>query len=163
MISFRPITDADLAFLSDLYGSTRADEMAVVPWAQEEKESFLRMQFEAQHTFYGEQFPEASFDLVLEDGEPIGRLYIDRREEEHRLIDIALLPEHRGKGIGGRLMSDVLAEAATVGKMVRIHVEQNNPAMHLYHRLGFQKVEDQGVYDLMEWRPEVLVAAGDAT
>ena len=160
MISFRPITDADLAFLAELYASTRADEMASVPWSQEEKDSFLKMQFDAQHTFYSEQFPDASFDLVLENGEPIGRLYIDRREEEHRLIDIALLPEHRGKGLGGRLMDDVLADAAGAGKMVRIHVEQNNPAMRLYKRLGFRKIEDQGVYDLMEWRPEERVAAG---
>lgn len=153
MISMRPITDADQAFLRELYASTRAREMAMVPWSPEEKHAFLGMQFEAQHKFYMDQFPRARFDLLLEDGEPIGRLYLDVRDDEHRLIDIALLPQHRGRGIGARLMRDVLDEAAGEGKKVRIHVETNNPAMHLYDRLGFEKVEEQGPYRLMEWRP----------
>ena len=88
---------------------------------------------------------------------PIGRLYIDRSEDEIRLIDIALLPEHRGKGIGGSLMRQTLDEARLAGKPVRIHVEHNNPARRLYDRLGFRPVEDQGVYDLLEWRPETTV------
>ena len=52
-------------------------------------------------------------------------------------------------------MADVLAEGQRVGKPVRIHVERNNPALRLYHRLGFSSVEDQGVYYLMEWRPRL--------
>ena len=159
-LGFRPIAESDKPFLRELYASTRADEMAVVPWSEAEKETFLTMQFEAQHTFYAEQFSDAEFSLVLDDGEPIGRLYVDRREDEHRLIDIALLSSHRGRGLGGSLMKDVLDEAASVGKAVRIHVEQNNPARHLYDRLGFEKIEDQGVYDLLEWQPEVAVPVG---
>ncbi len=85
------------------------------------------------------------------EGEPIGRLYLDRRPGELRIIDIALLSEQRGAGIGGALMQTVLDEAALLGKPVRIHVEKNNPAMHLYDRIGFRQVEDQGVYWLMEW------------
>ena len=127
--------------------------MAQVPWTDEQKAEFLRFQFEAQTKFYAENFPRAEFQIVELAGKPIGRLYLDRREDEHRLIDIALLPEHRGSGIGGGLMRDVLDEAAAVGKMVRIHVEANNPAMRLYLRLGFEMVEEQGVYHLMEWRP----------
>lgn len=167
MIGFRPVADADLPFLRELYASTREAEMAVVPWSPEEKVAFIAMQFEAQHTYYMEQFPDGQFDVVLEDDTPIGRLYIDRRDDEHRLIDIALLPRCRGQGIGGQLMRDVLGEAAAAGKRVRIHVEQYNPAMHLYDRLGFEKIEEQGPYLLMEWRPEGVTearaeAAGEA-
>lgn len=152
-ITFRPISDDDLGLLRRIYASTRADEMAVVPWTEAEKVAFLNVQFEAQHKYYQEVFPDAEFSILERDGEPIGRLYLDRREDEHRLIDIALLPEFRGQGLGGELMRGVLDEAASGGKMVRIHVEQNNPAMRLYERLGFEKIEDQGVYWLMEWRP----------
>jgi GNAT superfamily N-acetyltransferase len=159
MITFRPITETDHAFLRELYGSTRAQEMEAVPWPTEEKRAFLDMQFDAQHRFYAKQFPTASFELVLENGEAIGRLYVDRRRDEHRVIDIALLPEWRGRGVGGQLMRGLLEEAAGVGKMVRIHVERLNPAMRLYERLGFQKIEDQGVYDLMEWRPRAFAGA----
>ena len=153
-IDFRPIRDEDREFLLRLYASTRADEMAVVDWSEEEKARFLDFQFGAQHDYYQEQFPEARFDLVLVDGEPAGRLYVDRRQDEIRLIDIALLPEVRRRGIGGRLMRQVLDEGRAAGLPVQIHVEQNNPAMRLYDRLGFQRLEDQGVYYLMRWEPE---------
>lgn len=152
-ISFRPIRNGDHDFLARLYASTREEELSVTPWSEEEKAAFLRQQFEAQHTFYMEQFTEAEFSVVLLDGEPAGRVYIDRREDEIRLIDIALLPEHRGQGIGGRLMADLLDEGRETGLPVRIHVERFNPALRLYRRLGFEHVEDQGPYFLMEWRP----------
>ena len=149
-ITLRPMSDADRPFLKRVYAGTRSEELAQTPWSVEEKEAFLKMQFEAQHDFYQKQFPSASYQIVERNGAPIGRLYLDRRPGELRVIDIALLPEERGAGIGGRLMQDVLDEAALLGKPVRIHVERNNPAMHLYDRLGFRRVEDQGVYWLME-------------
>ena len=152
--TLRPITEEDQPFLRRVYASTRAEEMAVVPWTEEEKEEFLRFQFDAQHKYYMEQFPRAAFDLIVRDGEPVGRLYVDRRADEIRLIDIALLPEHRGAGLGGAIMRDILAEGAAAEKLVRIHVEQDNPAMRLYLRLGFEKIEEQGVYHLMEWKPD---------
>lgn len=55
-------------------------------------------------------------------------------------------------------MQDVLDRAASAGKKVRIHVEHNNPALRLYERLGFEQVEEQGIYYLMEWRPPALAA-----
>ncbi len=155
-IDFRPITDRDQEFLYAVYASTRDEEMAMVPWSDEQKQEFLRMQFNAQHTFYTEQFSEAEFQIIEEHGEGIGRLYVERRDDEIRVIDIALLPQHRGKGLGAKLMQQVLDEAAAVNKRVRIHVERENPAMRLYDRLGFRKIEEQGVYYLMEWSPTVL-------
>src|SRR5262245_14183562 len=88
-------------------------------------------------------------------GEDIGRLYIERRPREHRIIDIAFLPEHRGSGFGGALLRDLLDEAAAAGKAVSTHVEKFNPAMRLYRRLGFLTEEDKGVYDLMHWHGPV--------
>ncbi len=151
--TLRPSTSADRDLLYRIYASTRAGEMAVVPWTEQQKQDFLRFQFEAQDKYYREHFPGASYDLILLDGEAIGRLYVDRREDEIRLIDVALLPEHQGAGLGGAIMRDVLAEGAAAGKLVRIHVEHDNPAMRLYLRLGFCKIEEQGVYHLMEWTP----------
>ena len=152
-VSFRPITDDDLEFLYRVYASTREEELSVLDWTEEQLEGFLRMQFHAQHTDYQRNYREAQFELILLDGEPIGRLYQDWRDDELRIIDIALLKEHRGKGIGGKLMREALDRAAAVGKCCRIHVECNNPAMHLYERLGFRMIEEQGVYYLMEWKP----------
>jgi len=152
-ITLRPIGTDDQAFLSRVYASTREEELAPLPWTEAQKESFLRMQFTAQHNYYQEQFPDAAFDVILRDGQPIGRLYVHRRPDELSIVDIALLPEHRRAGIGSGLLGKLLAEADAAGKPVRIHVEQYNPALHLYKRLGFEVVDNTGVYFLMERVP----------
>lgn len=153
-IGFRPINGDDLHFLSALYASTREDELAQVDWSEQQKKDFLQMQFNAQHRFYQEHFPVADFLVIEQDRQAIGRVYVDRREKEIRLIDIALMPLTRNSGLGTQLLQDLLQEGAEKKLPVRIHVEQFNPAMHLYLRLGFRKIEDQGVYHLMEWSPE---------
>jgi ribosomal protein S18 acetylase RimI-like enzyme len=152
-LALRPIREEDAPFLYRLYASTRTEEMALLDWDDATKEQFLRMQFEAQHRDYVARFREARFDLVERGGEPIGRLYIDERPDEIRIIDIALLPDYRNAGLGSRLLAGVLDEARAQGKPVRIHVEKLNPARGLYERLGFVPVADVGVYELMEWSP----------
>ena len=152
-ITFRPIRPEDEALLYQIYASTREEELAQVPWDTAEKEAFLRMQFNAQHQYYQEQFPHAAFQIILRDDRPIGRLYVNRRPDVIHLIDIALLPANRNRGIGTSLLKELLAEASEVGKPVRIHVEHFNPALHLYERLGFSRIGDQGVYYQMEWLP----------
>src|SRR3954447_9706912 len=136
-LSFRRITDADLPFLGRLYASTRTEELAVKPWSEEQKAVFLQQQFEAQHDHYQRYFQDADFLVIERGGAPIGRLYLWREAREHRIVDIALLPEHRRKGLGEALLRDLLDEAATARKAVTIHVEKFNPAMGLYRRLGF--------------------------
>src|SRR5690242_17194357 len=95
-LSLRPITAEDEAFLYQVYSTTRDDELALVDWTDDQKVAFLRMQFEAQHRFYLSEFAEAAYDVILLDGQPIGRLYVDRRPDEICILDIALLREHRG-------------------------------------------------------------------
>lgn len=151
--TLRRVTDADREHLYRVYASTREAELAVVPWDAAQKEAFLRFQFEAQAKYYDEQFPDAAFDVIELDGKSVGRLYVDRREGEIRLVDIALLPEVRGRGIGRAILEEILAEGREKNLLVRIHVEHNNPALRLYHRLGFEKIEEKGVYWLMEWTP----------
>lgn len=153
-ISFRPITEDDMELLFQIYASTRMDELAAVPWEDAEKESFLRMQFHAQHVFYQQNFKEAEYKLVLLDDKPIGRFYVDHRHDEIRVIDIALLPKYRRQGIGSQLMKTVLAKGQQANLPVKIHVEHNNPALHWYTRLGFKQVETHGVYFLMIWKPD---------
>ncbi|MEM7357655.1 MAG: GNAT family N-acetyltransferase [Pseudomonadota bacterium] len=150
-LQFRAITDADLSFLETLYSTTRAAELSQVPWTQEQKDEFIAMQFNAQHTFYQEHFTKATYEIVSKDGFDIGRLYVDERDDETRIIDIALMPNYQKMGIGRYLLEQEMDKAKERGVPVTIHVEKNNPAMSLYKRLGFELVEDQGVYDLMKW------------
>jgi ribosomal protein S18 acetylase RimI-like enzyme len=151
--TLRPIAADDMELLYQIYASTREEELAQVSWGDGQKEAFLRMQFEAQHRYYQENYSNAQFQLILVDGEPAGRLYLDRRAAEIRIVDIALLPPWRNRGIGTALLKGILAEGERAGLPITIHVECFNPALRLYERLGFRKVEDRGVYYFMEKPP----------
>lgn len=151
-VTLRPIRPDDEMFLSHVYASTRLDELAVTDWTDEQKAAFFQMQFVAQHKFYQDNYPDTDFLLILQDGTPIGRLYVARWKEEIRIVDIALLPAYRGTGVGTTILRDLLAEADAAGKPVRIHVERENPALRLYQKLGFVMIEDKGVYLFMERR-----------
>ena len=159
-VTFRPIAPDDMDFLLRVYCSTREEELAmVVDWTAEQKDAFVRHQFDAQHSWYRDHYEGAQFEVVLIDGVPAGRLYVHRRNREIRLVDITLLPEFRKGGVGTSLLKDLLAEGEAAGKPVTIHVEVFNPAMRLYERLGFSPIEERGPYRLMEWRPSQLNTA----
>ncbi len=149
-ISFRPIVTSDRDFLYAVYASIRADELAQVNWDEDQKAAFLEMQFSAQHRYYIDSYRDTDFLIVLLDQCQVGRLYIARWPSEIRIVDLALLPAYRNRGIGTRILQGILDEADTAGKPVRIHVERYNPAMVLYCRLGFTQIGEHGVYVLME-------------
>ena len=150
-VVLRPATDADREFLLGVYGSTRDEELSQVAWPEGQREAFVRMQFDAQDGEFHRVNPDASFDVIEVGGVPAGRLYVDRRPGDLRIIDIALLPGFRGAGVGGRLLAGVLEEAVRSASIVSIHVEVTNRANHLYERLGFVVVDEQGFYRRMEW------------
>lgn len=150
-ISLRPITPEDESFLASLYASTRADELAQTNWSDEQKAMFCRMQFNAQTADYQKNYPDASFQIIERDGVAAGRLLVLRSDEKIHVIDIALLPAHRGAGIGTKFLRELQEEARAAGKKVSIYVERFNPARRLYDRLGFQQVEEKGVYLLLHW------------
>jgi ribosomal protein S18 acetylase RimI-like enzyme len=152
-ISRRAVRNEDEEFLFQLYATTRAEELEVTGWAPEQKRAFLQMQFHAQSEHYAIHYVAAEFTVIEADGTPIGRLYIARWPGEIRIVDIALIPAYRNRGIGSRLISEIQAEAESARKTVTIHVEKFNPALLLYQRLGFRPKEDKGVYLLLQWEP----------
>ena len=152
MICLRPITAEDDTFLARVYASSRAEELAVTGWTEQLKADFCRSQFDAQSAYYSANYPGASFQIIERNGWPVGRLYVDRWEQEIRIVDITLLPEFRGSRIGANLLRMLQDEARSAGKSLTIHVERFNRALGLYQRLGFEQVEDKGVYLLMEWK-----------
>ena len=149
-VALRPEVAADLPFLQALYRSTREAELDRTQWPEAQKAQFIELQFRAQRSHYLQHYPDALWLILEKDGDAIGRLYLERWSSEHRIIDIALLPQWRGQGIGRALLLDVIDEAMSADKAVGIHVEKQNPAMSLYLRLGFRCVEDKGVYDLLK-------------
>lgn len=152
-VSLRPEAPADDAFLLELYASTRAAELALTDWTTDQKEAFVASQFAAQRAYYRGKFPEASFDVIERGGSAVGRLYVDRSGGELRIVDIALVPAHRGQGLGRALIEWLQQDAATRAQRIVIHVEANNPARRLYDRLGFVPVRDVFPYVMMAWVP----------
>ena len=152
-IVLRPIETGDMDFLRALYAGTRESELAPLPWPVEQKQAFLRQQFELQHRHYHLAHAEAEFLLILDDGEPIGRIYLERSVAQWSLIDIALIAVRRSKGIGTALLAQLLSEARATCSKVDLHVETFNPARRLYERFGFRLAEHRGVYDFLVWSP----------
>ena len=148
--ALRPRAPNDLPFLSRLYASTREQELRVVDWSDAQKAAFLQDQFDKQHAHYLQHYPRAQW-LVIEHGpSPVGRIYLEQTSREIRLMDVALLPEVRGRGMGTALMHGLLAHADAAGLPVSLHVEPFNPASRLYRRLGFVEREARGYYLFME-------------
>jgi ribosomal protein S18 acetylase RimI-like enzyme len=151
--ALRPETPDDEPFLLAVYAGTRDEELEQVAWTTGQRAAFVRMQFEAQRRCYRERYPRAAFSVIAVGGKDAGRLCVNRDASEIRIVDIALLPAFRGRGIGTRLLEALLAEARARGVPLRIHVEKFNRALGLYRRMGFVPLEDRGVYWFMEARP----------
>lgn len=160
-VTLRPAANEDRSFMLSVYASVREPELEASGLPREQWAPFVEQQFQAQSHAYA-SYRDTSFEVVLVDGEPAGRLIVARWPEELRVVDIALLPEFRGRGIGGALMREVIEEAEQRGVKTSIHVERFNPAQHLYTRLGFRMVSETGVYLLLE-RPAAAAQAKNAS
>jgi ribosomal protein S18 acetylase RimI-like enzyme len=162
-IGLRGIDASDRSFLREVYAGTRLEELAPLGWSREQVDAFIDMQFEAQQSDYWRNYDTSRFRIVTCDGIDAGRLYVERRDDELRVVDIAMLPGFRCRGIGQRLFEELFDEADVGGLAVRIHVEHGNAAQRLYLRLGFAFTGEPGpIYRLMErpaHAPRVRVAA----
>lgn len=154
----RPAVESDEEFLIKVFASTRNEELAALSWNPDLARSFITMQFNAQRQSNEGRYPGSQNSVVLLDEEPIGRILVDRTGDEIVLIDIAILPEHRNAGIGGVLLRDLLQEAETAGKQVRLSIFLSNPAIRLYQRLGFSTVSSDGAYAEMTWSASASLA-----
>jgi ribosomal protein S18 acetylase RimI-like enzyme len=155
--SLRWLHDADLPWLREVYASTRAEEMANVPWPPQMKRNFLDQQFALQHMHYLQHYADTDFLAIerIDSGgtlRPVGRYYLQRIAPEHLIVDIALLPELRGQGLGRLLIEASQREAQALGRGMHLHVlEQNIAARRLYERLGFVFTHQADAYRHMRW------------
>jgi ribosomal protein S18 acetylase RimI-like enzyme len=150
----RPPEPSDDGFLYRLYGSTREEELAVWGAPEEQRELFLRLQFTAQRAHYARHFPLADHHIITIDDEPVGRTLVDRTRDEIRLVDVAILTEHRNAGLGSILLHELLDESAAAGRPVRLHVFKPSRAVGFYERLGFRRIGDEQTHWALEWAPK---------
>jgi RimJ/RimL family protein N-acetyltransferase len=152
-VTLRPAQPEDEDFLVAVYGSTREEELAMTQWDAAQRAAFVRFQFAAQQHFYQTEYPRAEHQIILAGDQAVGRLYVDHREEEIRILDLTLLTAERGRGIGTPLIKQLMDEAAAAAKPLTIHLETFNRSRSLFARLGFAPVGDNGMHTLFEWRP----------
>ncbi len=119
-----------------------------------QQEMILKLQFTAQQRHYDIAFAGADHQIIILNEQPAGRIMVYRSESEVRLVDIALLSEHRGKGVGAMIVSSLIEESRAASKPVTLHVAKDNRAARLYERLGFQITGDTGSHYKMEWWPK---------
>lgn len=151
-VSLRPERPDDEPVLYEIYVSTRQEELDRANWNEASKRAFLQMQFQSMRQGYAARFPAAEFALIVHDDSVLGRAVIHRSDEEIRLVDLALLQQHRNQGIGTWLIGNLRSEAQKTGRPLRLSVFADSPAIRLYERLGFREVETTPPYHQMEWR-----------
>jgi N-acetylglutamate synthase-like GNAT family acetyltransferase len=147
----RPFREADRSFVFGLYAGTREKEMAMVPWTAEQKHAFVLMQFQAQLAGYREAYPEATHEILEHEGVPVGRIYLSRRADCLHLMDITIAPPVRNRGLGTRVLTEILSEARCSDLPATIYVESFNPSLRLFQRLGFRVAKQDGFELLLEW------------
>ncbi len=140
----------DGEFLLSVYEAFRRPELSMLGWSDSELSAFIRMQFDAQTLHFTRVFPDADNLLVLVDDEPAGRLMVDRSDTQIRIVDIALLPDLRGVGVGGQLVRLLSAEADILGLPMTCHVAQDNVARGFWEHLGFEARGLDGLHVAME-------------
>ncbi|PIB92130.1 GNAT family N-acetyltransferase [Caulobacter sp. FWC2] len=151
----RPRIPEDGAFLREVYVESRWAETAVTGWPDAVRLAFLHQQYELQTRHYDAHYYDAAYAVVEQHGQPVGKLYALLSAGDFRIVDIGLIPQARGRGLGAALLKALVAQARDLGAYkVSIHVERDNPARRLYQRLGFIEVEDVAPY----WRLELALA-----
>ena len=151
MITTRNVCPEDGPFLLRLFVESRRDEFTSLGWPEEQLEPFLRLQYQLQQRSYLTQYPRAKHQIIVWKDRPVGQMLTACLQDEWRLIDISVLPENRGQGIGTSVLRELQNQAFQAEKPLRLNVIHHNTARRLYERLGFRLVADLNPYVAMEW------------
>jgi RimJ/RimL family protein N-acetyltransferase len=142
----------DRTFRFRLFCDSRPPEWYQVTLEPSVREQVMRMQFEAQTKTYAARFPKARFDIVELEGEPVGRIVVNRPGVMVHVVDHAIVPGLRNRGLGTSIMQALMDEAAEARVPVRLKVaDANDPSLKLYLRLGFKPIETAPFYIELEW------------
>jgi ribosomal protein S18 acetylase RimI-like enzyme len=150
-LGFQPVSADDREFLLEVYASSREIELSAAPWNETQKKEFVEHQLAAQTAYYSEKFAGATHDLILLDGVPVGRLYVDRTQHLISILDITVLTRWRRRGIGTIVIASLQKEAGETGRRVGVYVENFNPSQMLFRKLGFTVIREDEMNLYLEW------------
>lgn len=156
----RPAGAGDGQLLWSVYRSSRLDEVSAWGWGDAQIDAFLQMQWQTEQRARAMQHPHADSRVIVVDGKDVGRLLVDRAGDCILVVDIALLSEARGRGIGRAVLGDLLIEAQGRGVPVVLCVRRGNRAERLYRSLGFLITSEDELHLHMAFKPLVGAAAG---
>lgn len=153
MLRLRPEHDEDRAFRFQLFCDSRQPEWYQVELDPAVREQLMRHQFQAQTATYAARFPRARFDIIELAHEKIGRIVVNRPGDMLHIVDQAIVPRLRNRGVGTAIMRALMDEAALGSLPVRLKVaDANDPSLRLYLRLGFVPIESIPAYIELDWR-----------
>ncbi len=152
-VTTRPEGVGDASFLVALYQAVREREPGWSLLPPGERAELLAGQCRLQSQAYARQYPAAARVIIDVDGRPAGRIYLADQPSEIHVIEISLLPEFRGHGIGGRLIRAVQEGARVRGVPVRLHAWREVGVAAFYQHLGFRVVRTEALGEWLEWRP----------
>ena len=150
-LTLRQVDAGDDNFLLQLYQSSRGDDLRGLGWEEDRISEFLKMQYEAQRNLLDNDYPHLTDQIVVLDGAPVGRLAVEHRPDEVRLVDVALLADYRNRQIGTYLIQQLQEQAAAAKLPLRLQVIRFNRAINLFERLGFSRTSETGTHFQMEW------------
>ncbi len=149
-ISRRPEEAGDEPFLRRLIVTTIGQELGAEFWPEPMRNHLLGIQYSARRQAMREGYPAGDSLIVLVDGAEAGWLFVAKLDDEVRLVEIMLLEEHRGKGVGAALIRELIANAGD--RPVRLSVNvMNTGAARLYERLGFRRTGGDELHHFMEY------------
>jgi ribosomal protein S18 acetylase RimI-like enzyme len=154
-VVLRPQQPEDEPFVFRLFAAGRPDLEWITGVGPDRKQGLLVRQFRCEQEQLRKDYPDAEYSIILQAGNPVGRVYLHRGDKEYRILLLTLVPEYRGRGIGGSLIKNILLETSAGNKPVGLQVAwYNHAARGLYERTGFRVTQDKGVYYEMQWLPE---------
>lgn len=152
VLHIRPALPSDEAFFLALYRSTRYDLQGLLADPRY-IDGLIAMQQQMQVAGYRSSYPDAAYEVLELDGVPVGRLVTAAVPGAVRVVDIAVLPQARGRGVAGEALRRLQRQAALDGRALALAVRRDNAgARRLYAALGFTvDTEDAAVLQL-RWR-----------
>jgi ribosomal protein S18 acetylase RimI-like enzyme len=134
----RPAQPEDDEFLFRLFAESQ-EQLSGLRSNEALWRSLVEMQYRGRKITYAARYPAAEDSILLdEDGQPAGRLLLDRRPDRWRIVDIAVLAARRGQGLRTKVVRQCQQRAAAAGARLELQVRPDNPARRLYERLGFR-------------------------
>lgn len=153
-ISLRPLKADEEDFWREVFYDSVRSHFEALQMPDDDLNRLLEMQFQAQSNDYGSNYPNASNSVIEHRGVRVGRVILSTEHNDLHLVDIAILTEFRGRGIGTRILAWLCDQSRASGLPIRFYVEKLNPAARLYERMGFKVVEDLEMHFRLSWSAE---------